>query len=395
MDYVHSWQQEVTIFLQSDEICALTKPSSELDGTPHDNKHSLAVLLDRCLCLYFDLRVLGVRPPEVDILRQVAWIISVQPVIATHISNTQHSTCDHISSSSDNAENVSAVAPSIDNIVSMHNAAQTLKVSAIVPAIVTLRSLLDATTALHRTLRSVTITDSTSTLEQVHSSLYAHEKTMNISQCFSVVRFRSIILLLEKYHRSSSSSSASSNSASLSPSIVERLQNLVSSNDSKTWHTATSPSPSGCEQYCICRSEGTDGRAMIECSGCLEWFHYDCVHFDPFRATLPVVDVRNNVPDGSFTEDNTDIAMEKISTEEAETIEVCLDIKPILDDGFDKTTSQHDLNHKYTQNQNSRKGSRKHQVVCESDIDKIEYFCVACSEVLSGSNAYLYKWNDN
>ena len=33
--------------------------------------------------------------------------------------------------------------------------------------------------------------------------------------------------------------------------------------------------------YCICRMPNEKGRSMIECEGCLKWFHHDCMSLDP------------------------------------------------------------------------------------------------------------------
>ena len=33
--------------------------------------------------------------------------------------------------------------------------------------------------------------------------------------------------------------------------------------------------------HCVCRMPNEESRAMIECEGCLKWFHHDCVSLDP------------------------------------------------------------------------------------------------------------------
>lgn len=394
-DYVRSWQRETALFLESDEVAQLTEAPVQQVGSKSVPLigDALTAALDKCLCLYFDLRLLGVRPLEVNTLRQVAWTISIQSLLANDASLNNGSGSS--SSSGDNVSNgrIDRVVPTIDDAISVITAARGLAVSFQSPPVLAIESLLIQATTLLHSLRAATIADSFSSLDQVQNTLTSVESRLRISHCYPVVRFRSILLLQEKYCNETSRSK-------LSISVHDKLQAALGDPVAVCGARQTLS-----ERYCVCRSGGEDdGRAMIECSGCFEWFHYACVRFDPVRAKRAQrrvegadIDTKPHDDEDGVSEADIAVPSNESTCEPAvhtsiEVVERGQHLSHAIDESLPHPvlTSIDPLTHA-----EKKQGQRKIKIEVsgpEPDIDDIEYFCIPCSELLG--TVYGYEWKD-
>lgn len=207
----------------------------------------LAVLLKRCLRLYFEMRVLLIRPTELRSLRRVAWAVSASTILTR--PRGAHATVAGRQS---------------PPLLSLDDLGDTLKAGVVLSApeacagvfVPAAGVYVHTVRALERAA-SCAPSEAPTSWQQLREAEAMAGGPLDLAREWSYVRVRALTLALL-----GSAAAAFNGRATASELGVE----VGDATDS--------------EQYCVCRG-GDDGSLMVQCEKCEEWFHNRCVRYEP------------------------------------------------------------------------------------------------------------------
>eukprot|EP01032_Pedospumella_encystans_P008385 gene8385-9960_t len=302
--YCLSWQDDCRSFLSSDPVrlllsridayvvaantvtCTHRSTVSAVPGTTtstttveiilYNTLQHEAVILQRAMQLYLQMRLVRIRGEECTILRQLAWVITTSTLYRRTTTGSAHNNMLSITELSSMVAGGSALFCSASSEVTINTCANTTAYTQCVQSVQT-----TGTSLLQLLLARQTL--ATLLLNQANKCTSRSEARTLLPQ-FRELRDRAMIKTEDTF--AFARIKCLSRSTNIGPEATANEQ--VYNNTVGSPIAAVDP---GCNQvdtaaplvYCWCRKEDS-GTPMVCCDGCEEWFHCHCVGLNGLNA---------------------------------------------------------------------------------------------------------------